>query len=136
MSIHARVKRACGQQLIHNAQIIEYFQGSGLHSLAPGSRERFGGLVDDSKAHPAAGKVAGKRKTRWPGADNDDVRVIRISGRRGHYWLLCTDLAGEIVRNRPPIGRFIEQADIVVRPYQHRRRTGDTVGRRRFSLGR
>ena len=80
MSIHAWVRRACGQKLFHDAEIIEYFQRSGLHSLAPGSRERFGGLVDDSKAHPAAGKVAGKRKTRRPGADNDDVRAIGISG--------------------------------------------------------
>jgi len=80
MSIHARVRRACGQKLFHNPQIIEYLERSGLHSLAPGSREWFGGLVDDSKGHSAAGKVAGKRKTRRPSADNDDVGVIGVSG--------------------------------------------------------
>jgi hypothetical protein len=84
MGIHARVGRASGQKLFHNAKIIEDFQGSGLHSLAPGSRECFGGLVDDSKGHPAPGKVAGKRKTRRPGADNDDVCMIGISVWRGH----------------------------------------------------
>jgi hypothetical protein len=85
MSIHAWVRRASGQKLFHYAQIIEYLQGSGLHTLASGSREWFGGLVDDSKGHPPAGKVAGKRKARRPGTDNDDVRVFRIDGRRGHY---------------------------------------------------
>jgi hypothetical protein len=80
MSIHARVRRSCGQKLFHYAQIIEYFERSGLHALAPGSREWFGGLVDDSKGHPVAGKVAGKRKTRRPGADNDDVGVVGVGG--------------------------------------------------------
>jgi hypothetical protein len=80
MGIHARVRRACGQELFNNAQIVEYFQRSGLHSLAPRSAEWFGGLIDDSKGHPAAGKVAGKRETCRPRADNDDVGVIGIGG--------------------------------------------------------
>src|SRR5258708_21614257 len=83
MSIHARVRRTCGQKLFHDAQIIEYFQRSRLHSLASGSREWFGALVDDSQGHPATGKVAGKRKTRRPRADDDDVGVAGVGGGTG-----------------------------------------------------
>jgi hypothetical protein len=44
------------------------------------------------RGHPAAGKVAGKRKTCRPSADNDHVRMIGMSGRRGHGYLLMRTL--------------------------------------------
>jgi hypothetical protein len=67
-----QMKPAMAQDAFDDAEIIEYFQTSGLQALAPGTNGVCRRFVNEPKMHITASEIAGQRKARWTGSDDQN----------------------------------------------------------------
>jgi len=73
ISSHGDVKLPVREHLLHDAEVIEYFEASWLEALALRSDKVRRSFVDDAELYATAGKIAGQCQASRPSANNQHL---------------------------------------------------------------